>query len=591
MRRRTPYPLKGAALLVCTLACQGTHRDVAPPISLAEAGPAQAEFRALRARFFDAEASGRAALANPLGDFLTRFPNDPRTLDVRVYLVWARLGAGDPVGARRLLDPLLEGPEGPRLDFARVADAAILARSGSATRALRALVGLAGHLVDLDERFVYGEERARAAFTAGAYEEALAALLAWLVQAPLDRQDRARATATLLLGTVPSAELVRGLASERREADSETRPEMTAARSFLSSTIARRLTVLALERSDAELARKLLDAAPVTLRATPDGQRLLALASAEAKAPAVAGRAVGLLLSLTGSLERRRAAAVSAGITRVLSSARSAAGGPGVDLLVRYDTGDVDAALAALAADGAALFVAGNDDETARLAAARAEVLHIPLLLLRPLQRQPSANGFTFVLGVDDGAIEQELIRALDSRGRRELARVGPGGTSCDVEPEAPGKPRFPLASWRKSGVDALLVLGDADCARDVAGEVQSGHEHLMLALGLDASLAYATLGIPTLSPQCGNYPANAPSGGWYEALGHDAGLLAAHALEALPSAGVAKRAEVDALHEKARDALAGVDAELWTSDKRGFALGRTLPRQLEVTSNGVNPR
>jgi hypothetical protein len=584
------YPLT-AALLWLASACQAARHDASGPLSLAEAGPAQAEFRALRARFFDADAAGRAALTNALGDFLTRFPDDPRTLDVRVYLVWARLGAGDPVGARRLLGPLLESKAGPRLDFARVADAAILARSGEALRALHLLVAMDGTLVDLDERFVYGEERARAAFTAGAYDEAITALLAWLVQAPLDRQSRARTTAATLLGTVPSGELLRALALVKREAEGETRSDQAAARSFLASTMARKLTELALERSDAELARRLLDAAPVTLRASPEGQRLLALASAEAKAPAVAGRAVGLLLSLSGSLERRRAAAVSAGITRVLSSARSAAGGPGVDLLVRYDAEDADAALAALAADGAALFVAGNDDETARIASARAEVLHIPLLLLRPLQRQPAPKGFTFVLGLDDGAVEQELIRALDARGRRELARVGPGGTSCDSEPEAPGKPRFPLGTWRKGGVDALLVTGDADCARDLAGEVKSSRDRLMLALGLDASLAYATLGIATFAPQTGGYPANAPSGGWYEALGHDAGLLAARALEALPSAGVAKRADVDALHEKARDALAGVSAELWTSGQHGFAGGRVLPRELTVTSGGPSER
>jgi hypothetical protein len=305
----------------------------------------------------------------------------------------------------------------------------------------------------------------------------------------------------------------------------------------------------------------------------------------------VAGRALGLLLSLSGSLERRRAAAVSAGLTRVLASARTGPGGSGVDLLVRYDTDDVDAALSALAADGASLLVAGNDDETARTAAARAEALKIPLLLLRPLTRDPAANGYSFVLGLGDGDVEQELIRTLEAGGRRELSRVGPGGVSCDSESEAPGKPRFPIGSWQKRGVDALLVLGDVDCARDLAGEVKGSKDPLLLALGLDASFAYATLGVPTLVLASGGYPANAPSGGWYEALGHDAGLLAARALEALPSAGVAKRADVELLHEKARDALASVSAELWTSSERGFSGSRVLPRQLSVTRGGPTPR
>jgi hypothetical protein len=569
------------------LACQGAHRDTGPAVSLAEGGPAQSEFRTLRATFFDADGPRRAALARRFEDFLHRFPADPRAHDVTVFLAWARLEAGEWESAARLLVPIAEQAEGPRRDFARVAQAALYTRSGSAPRASELLRTLEGRLVDLDERFVYGEERARAAFVAGAYDEALRALLAWLVQAPLDRQSRARATANTLLGLVPSADLVHALSGFRREGEGNAAPELTQARGWLSSTIARKLTDLAFERRDSDLARRLLEAAPVALRATPEGQRLVALASGGPKAPAIAGRAVGLLLSLTGSSERRRASAVAAGITRVLGSARGAAGGRGVELLVRYDTGDVDAALAALAAEGASLFVAGNDDETARLASARAEVLRVPLLLLRPLLRQPSPQGFTFVLGADDGAVEQELIQALDGRGRRELARVGPSGISCSVEPEAPGRPRFPLATWKRGGVDALLVLGDPDCARDLASEVKSAGERWVLALGLDASLAYGTLGVPTIAPAAGTYPANAPPGGWYEALGHDAGLLAARALEALPSAGVVRGDEVGVLHEKARDSLAVVEAELWTSQARSFRGGRSLSRELGVTTGG----
>jgi hypothetical protein len=572
-------------------ACHGGHVGAAPPVSLAEGSSAQSEFRQLRALFFDADGPGRAALTPRLGEFLQHFPNDPRALDVRIYLAFARIEAGDRLGARAFLEPALGGAEGPRRDFAHVAEAAIFARSGEAPRALQVLRGLEGKLVDLDERFVYGEERSRAAFVAGAYDEAVEALLSWLVQAPLDRQNRARATATELLALAPTPALVLALSTLKHEQESGTRADREMARSWLATTIAQKLTVLALQHSDGELARRLLDAAPAALRVSPDGERLAELASARVKAPVVAGRSVGLLLSLGGPLERRRAAAVAAGITRLLGSARAGAGGPGVDLLVRYDATDVDAALGSLAADGAALFVAGNDDETARAAAARAEVLKIPLLLLRPTQRAPGANGFTFVLGTADGEVEQALIQALDTRGRRELARVGPGGTPCDVEPDVPGRARFPLATWKKSAVDALLLLGDVDCARDVATELKASREPLMLALGLDASLAYATLGLPTLVPTAGGYPANAPAGGWYEALGHDAAALAARALEALPATVAARSEEVIALHEKARDALADAQAELWTSAARGFGGTRILPRELSVMSFGPNER
>jgi hypothetical protein len=585
---RPVAPALLAALVALAPSCRRGQRDMAPPVSLAEGSSAQAEFRLLRSLFFDADGPGRAALTPRLGEFLTRFPEDPRELDVRVFLAFARIEAGDERGARAFLEPALRGAEGPRKDFARVAEAAIFARSGEAPRAVQTLRALDGKLVDLDERFVYGEERARAAFVAGAYDEALEALLSWLVQAPLDRQSRARTTASALLNLAPTPDLVRALSALRRAREAGGRADLASARAWLTTTIAQKLTELALAHSDGALARKLLDAAPVALRASPGGERLVALAAGGAKAPAVAGRSVGLLLSLGGSLERRRAAAVAAGVARELDSAHAPAGGSGVGLVVRYDTADVDAALAGLAAEGASLFVAGNDDESARIAAARAEVLKIPIILLRPPQREPAATGYTFVLGAKDGAVEQSLIQALDAEGRRERARVGPGGTPCDIEAEAPGGPRFPLATWKRTGVDALLVSGDVDCARDLAAELRSTRDRVVLALGLDASAAYTTLGVPALAPTAGAYPTNAPAGGWYEALGHDAAVLAARALEALPAAGVARSDEVEALHGKVRDTLASAEGELWTSAEHGFAGGRSLPRTLGVTSGGT---
>jgi hypothetical protein len=585
---------RAALALACAgmffAACHGSTENVMPEAPLAEDTYAQAEYRTLRAAFFDAEGPARAKLVGRLGDFLKRFPTDPRTFDVEVYLVWARLESGDRQGARAVLEPLLKGEEGPRLDFARVTQAALLARSGEPERALAEFDVLEGKLVDVDERFVYGQERARASFMAGAYERGIEALLSWLVQAPPDRQSRARTMATELLRVAPSADLVRALAVLRRGASGVTTPDLEAARGWVASTIARQLTDVALARSDSELARRLLDAAPATLRATPEGQRLVALAAAVRKAAVVAGRALGVLLSLNGSVEQRRASAVAAGLTRALGTLRLDKGGSGIDLLVRYDTEDVDAALGALAADGAALFVAGNDDPTASAAAARAEALHVPILLLRAPPESPSANGYTFVLGAADEGVEQELIHALDVRGRHNLGRIGPGGTSCSVEPTTPGGPRFPLASFRKSGIDGLLVLGDADCARDLAAELEKARDPLLLALGLDAGGIVSSLGPRGLTVAARAQPKDGAPGGWYESLGHDAGVLAARALSALPSEGVARQGDVEVLHARARDALATAEADLWTSERRGFAGSRVLAREFTIVTGGSAP-
>jgi len=585
---RYRLPSLVAALVAVVFAvpgCGGDRGPASPDVSLAGGSEVQAEFRSLRARFFDADARGRAALIDPLRAFLARFPKDPRAGDVRNYLAFGYVERGDRKTARALLAPVLSGPPGSQQDFARVVDAAILSRDGENQRALQALDALGGRIIDLDERFVYGEERARAAFLAGNLTVALRALLDWLVQAPPDRLARARRTADTLLGLVPVDDLVAALGSLQPLPGASKETER--GRSWLVGAIVTRLTRVALERSSAPLARQLLEVAPAALRGTPDGQKLVALAAAGQRAPTVVGRAVGLLLGLSSSADRRRASAIGQGITVVLDSSKGGAKGPRVDLVVRYGTDDVPAAFTALAADGAALIIAGGDDESARRAAAQAETLEIPLMLLRPPEVPPLVAGFTFVLGLDDTVVEDVLTDALAERGVHRPERVGRGGTSCDVDAVAPGKPRFPLAAWKTAGVDALVVTGDADCAGDVARELSAARRSWPFALGLDASHAYATLGRSTLVVQAGTYPDKAPAGGWYEALGHDAGALAARALEALPQAGVVQGEDVAGLRRRVRDALAAAEADLWTSEARGFGGARVLPRKLNVLAAG----
>jgi tetratricopeptide (TPR) repeat protein len=586
-----PSPLASAVLATALLfapGCGGDRNQRAPEVSVASAPAAQAEFRVLRARFFDTRGAERAALAPELRAFIARYPKDDRGDDVRVYLGWAYLEHGDRKAAQGELAPVLAGPPGARRDFARVAEAAILSRAGQAAAALKTLDTLERRIVDLDERYLYGEERARAAFLAHRYGKALEALLAWLAESPPDRLPHAQNSATTLLDLVPATDLVMELPGLRRGAGGAASGEFETARAWLRDTVLKRLVRLALERSDATLARRLLDQAPAALRATPEGQELVALSAEGSKAPAIAGRAVGLLLALGGPLERRRASAVSAGLTRALGSAQKQAGSARVELIVSYDAENVDAALTELFAQGAALLVSGADDETARLTARRAEAARVPLLLLRPLNEAPAPGGFTFVLGADSALVEKRLTDALVAGGRPRVARVGPGSVSCDLEPPGPGRPRFPLAAWRKDGVQALLVAGDAGCARDLAFELKGTRERWPLALGLDATEAFVALGALALTVKAGAFPEAAAGAGWYEALGHDAGLLAARALQALPEAGVARGESVRVLHEKARDALARAEAELWTSQARGFGGARVLPREIGVSAGGL---
>jgi hypothetical protein len=107
----------GIALLAT--ACHRKRTEAASPVSLAEGSSAQAEFRLLRGLFFDADGPARAALTPRLGEFLQRYPDDPRTLDVRVYLAFSRIDAGDKLGARAFLEPALGGASSPALTTKR----------------------------------------------------------------------------------------------------------------------------------------------------------------------------------------------------------------------------------------------------------------------------------------------------------------------------------------------------------------------------------------------------------------------------------------------------------------------------------------
>jgi hypothetical protein len=569
-------------------ACASDSGRDAPNVALSSEVFAQSEFRALRTRFFDADAKGRAELTKPLESYLARHPNDERSPQVKVFLAWAHLERGERDRARTLLDSVLEGPRGATRDFARVASAALFAREGKTKRALDAFAELEGRIVDLDERFVYGEERTRAAFAAGDLTPAFYALLTWLAQSPPDRLERGRATAKSLLALVPASDLALGLRGlARPDAERPTNPELEAARVWLVSTVVERLTRLAIERSDEKLARRVLDVSPAALRATPEGRELVKLSTSGARAPSIVGRAVGLLLELGDATKRRRAAAVSAGMSRALGSADVANGAASVELIVRSASDRAENELAELASEGAGLFVAGIDDESARAASAFAESHGIPVLLLRKPPVAVPSSGYSFVLGVGDAEVERTLSEGLASRGIRQTERIGPGGVACEPD-SAAGGARFPLGELEKRGVGGLIVTGDAACARELAAEVRGKKRPFLLGLALEASETHSMPGVATLAIAAGGYPQNAPPGGWYEALGHDAALLAARALEALPKDGLVQGGSVEVLHEKARDALAVAEAALWTSEARGFSKSRVLPRKLGVVEGGA---
>jgi hypothetical protein len=574
----------GASVLV---ACRAGSGPAEPQATLAETSAAQADFRRIQALWLSSP--DRGELEAEFRSFLVRFAGDDRTRLVRVYLALVHVERGELERARKVLVPLRDEPHGTARDFARVAEAAILVRAGQAERALVLLEPLAGKLVDADERYVFGEQIVTASLAARRWRAAVDHTIGWLAHVRAEHVEGAQHRAARLLERLPLSALEQRLQFLDAESDNEFQSsELVPARDWLRKLMRERLVENAIERRDGALAGRLLQATPA-LRRSERGPELVRLASSEAALPYVAGRSLGLVLSQSEALSRRRSAEVAAGMTRALGLPHASRREKSVSLLVRSESGvagEMESALGSLAGEGAAVLIAGVDAAGAERAARYAATSSIPVIVLSA----PSGptDRFAFVLGADRGDVEREIEQAVRARNVPSLARVdaqsGPCGTVPATNEEASS------AAAAKRVPRALVLSTDARCARSILQELGTAGAPLFV---LDLECAELGLGQAppdTLVVSTGNFP-KAPAGAnrraatWYEALGHDAALLGAAALQHFSLERVDDARAVAALHARARDALSNVSVDLWTSHARGFSGVQQLARRFSVVT------
>ena len=264
------------------------------------------------------------------------------------------------------------------------------------------------------------------------------------------------------------------------------------AREWLRKLLRERLVTIAVREKDAALARSLLDTAPAALRASATGSALVGIAGGVQTRPLISGRAIGVALSLGNAELRRRSASLAAGLARGLRSSNEASAARAVQLITQDDGGNsagLADALRTLAAEGATILVAGFDGQSADIAARFAEENAIPVLLVEPPQTWVGPLQSAFVLG-ESGSNEQAAIDAeLSRRGLLRIARVGRVGDACDSVAETAGGARFSVQQWRRNRVSAVLVLGSAACASEVAHDLRGVPAFSPeLALGLSAA-------------------------------------------------------------------------------------------------------
>ncbi len=516
---------------------------------------------------------------------------------VRVLLAFDCVSRASLLDARALLAAVVE-EAGAVHDFAQVAEAYGLLRENNPNAAWGLLEPLAGKIVDPDERLVFSELRLRAAAGARRYARALEAAEELLAEAPSDMQSSLQARVRELFAYAPKAELTQSLASFELAPPDES--ALSRAREWLRKMLREQLVTVALREKDADLARRLLDSAPAALRSGVSGSRLVEIAGGGLSVPLILGRSIGVAFALGSSNDRRRSASLAAGLADGLGLPESARQSGGVRLVARDDAGSnahTAEALRELAADGVLLLVAGVNEESAEAAAHFADEHEIAVLLMHAPSSNLSQFRHAFVLGEGAEREQAAMDAELSRRHLVRVARLGGGGEDCDAALLSASGPRFAVEDWRRARVMAVLVLGSAACASDVARDLRGAAFAPWLALGLEASEYDTALDAPRarFALGAGSFPGVArsargadpasPAVDWYEALGHDAALLAVRALTGFPDARVDDGRAVHELHGRAERALATAEAALWTSDSRRFSENHRMSRTLTILS------
>jgi hypothetical protein len=550
-----------------------------PTPSLSETRAAQAAFRTIVQRWFEEDEARRPLLRPLLERFLQRYPQEPRTANVRVLLAWIAIVNADEPEAQRLIAQARASDSPSVRDFAEAATARLLLAQKQPEAALGKLSRLEGKLVDPAERLICSELRLQAALASRRFDEALLALTSYLAAAPADWSDRAQARALSALGNLPEPALEKSLA----ELDGKARrgslipPDV-----WLRRVVRERLIRLAVETKDAHLARRLLDSHPGLVRRNDLSIELLSLAATAGAAAESQGAFVGLALEIGDPDAERRSASVARGLAEALSA--SLPGADSVPIVVKAsDAQHVGEALSELAGAGALALVAGVSDASAEQAATWAVSGTAPVLLIRDTPELVISE-LSFVLGTSDMDQLDAIRKELERRSLSKWMRVGSGGFDCRATTERAGQDRFPVKEWKQENVEAVAVLGPRSCAFELFAEAREARFVPLLALGLEGAEALPGLGGRRFALGAGAFP---PAKGgldmpadFYESLGHDAGGLVRKALGSIGGVSAAKDSK---LRSRLPGALASVSMPLETTEASGFAGKRRLARQLTI--------
>lgn len=602
--KRPARPHIAIAWIWLTAAGCGSATSVGPQpeVSLASSAEAQAQFRVIREQWVSTPLDARVNLQSELTTFVQRYPTDPQGRWARIYLAWIALQRGELELSERWLALAEPGRAGAARDLLLVVQASLDLARGHADSAYRELLELQGRLIDADNRLLCLDQLVLAAQASGHHREAVKHMLELAAQAARRHRERVWRTLEPRLAKIPLAVLEASLSSisSARVQSPGVRPaERAAAADWMRREILELLSRSALSAQDVALAQRLVATASSQQSDDAKNSELLLLATQGGLERNLVGRSVGLLLQVDEPALMQRSIDMAAGIAATLELAASERDQDRIVLQTRHaEKGALDEGLARLAGDGATLMLAGFDPEGARRAARFAEERGVPMLLLHEPAGAPRAlPRSVFVLGADDAAANQILESALQRRADVVL-RVGSPSTPCPMEnAEATELPSL-RGNLRQV---ALSFEGSAACARRVLMGLTEENPPALVGLGLNAlGLLGAHLGVREVwALGAGRVPAfggqrdeelqrwfsrkgRAPT--WYEALGHDAALIARASLGPRAAEVLRDPAAIAAVDAQVSSTLSRATlADLWTTDRSSFGEDHRLARDFHA--------
>lgn len=581
-RQRPGYnrPVGLRLALVASLAlaaCSAGPAGPKPQPILSKTLPPQEALASIVQRFSrSANAVERAALKPEIESLLKFHPGDDAAKLARILHAWLALERGDLREADQdLLQVERAAPDerGAHRDLAQALRGALLRRQKRSKEALEKLRPLYGKLLDGYARAFLNEEAILAALEAKEIDEALRFMTAWL-QHPDGPKGELQKRLARLIADLRPADLDAWLARELegRLPGEEDKDDML-------RIVLDRVAELVLAAKDVARARTLLASAYDLLGSHAEPIAKLALGASVTK---VDSRAVGLLLSLDGDAGRERSIQLAAGLAWGLGIP----GGP-VRVVTADDGGRIENtedALSSLVADGATILVAGVSRGHATRASLFARFEQTPLVLLRPADPVLGDSPWVFQLGEDPVELARWAAEQLATRGTKSVGAL--------LEKGYPVKAGPPFAASAVCGaglpaakIEALVVIAPAACARAVGGLAGAALSPEVAGLGgafvIEAG-AFKKGARSALVDAWVKRKGASPS--WWAALGRDAGVLAAAAVQGLPVTTTEDAQRVKLLHGSARDALAKARAtELWTTEAKGFEGAQRVARTFDL--------